>query len=117
MVDPAQTRQSARAAFFRPTGFRGLNEGGRLRQVRAPDGPPARSPKAAGQLFRMNTMVEIVIASAARTPVGSFLGALRALPAHELGAAAIRAALERGHVDAKDVNEVVLGQVLQAAEG
>jgi acetyl-CoA C-acetyltransferase len=65
----------------------------------------------------MNTMVEIVIASAARTPVGSFLGALSALPAHELGAAAIRAALERGHVDAKDVNEVVLGQVLQAAEG
>src|SRR5271165_4117070 len=65
----------------------------------------------------MNTMVEIVIASAARTPVGSFLGALSALPAHELGATAIRAALERGHVDAKEVNEVVLGQVLQAAEG
>jgi acetyl-CoA C-acetyltransferase len=62
-------------------------------------------------------MVEIVIASAARTPVGSFLGALSALPAHELGASAIRAALERGHVEAKEVNEVVLGQVLQAAEG
>ncbi len=62
-------------------------------------------------------MVEIVIASAARTPVGSFLGALSALPAHELGATAIRAAMERGHVDAKEVNEVVLGQVLQAAEG
>jgi len=62
-------------------------------------------------------MVEIVIASAARTPVGSFLGALSALPAHELGAAAIRAALERSRVDAKEVNEVVLGQVLQAAEG
>jgi acetyl-CoA C-acetyltransferase len=65
----------------------------------------------------MKTMVDIVIASAARTPVGSFLGALSALPAHELGAAAIRAALERGHVDAKEVNEVVLGQVLQAGEG
>jgi acetyl-CoA C-acetyltransferase len=65
----------------------------------------------------MDTMVEIVIASAARTPVGSFLGALSALPAHELGATAIRAAMERGHVDAKEVNEVVLGQVLQAAEG
>ena len=62
-------------------------------------------------------MVEIVIASAARTPVGSFLGTLSALPAHELGAAAIRAALARGHVDAKEVNEVVLGQVLQASEG
>jgi acetyl-CoA C-acetyltransferase len=65
----------------------------------------------------MDTMVEIVIASAARTPVGSFLGALSALPAHELGAAAIRAALERGRVDAKEVDEVVLGQVLQAGEG
>jgi acetyl-CoA C-acetyltransferase len=65
----------------------------------------------------MDIMVEIVIASAARTPVGSFLGALSMLAAHDLGAAAIRAALERGRVDAKEVNEVVLGQVLQAGEG
>jgi acetyl-CoA C-acetyltransferase len=62
-------------------------------------------------------MVEIVIASAARTPVGAFLGAFSSLPAHELGATAIRAALERGHVDAAEVNEVILGQVLQAGEG
>ncbi|HWE47255.1 MAG TPA: acetyl-CoA C-acetyltransferase [Caulobacteraceae bacterium] len=62
-------------------------------------------------------MVDIVIASAARTPVGSFLGALSSLPAHELGKVAIAAALERAGVEAKDVDEVILGQVLQAGEG
>ena len=62
-------------------------------------------------------MTEIVIASAARTPVGSFNGALSSLPAHELGAIAIRAALERAGVSAEDVDEVVLGQVLQAGAG
>ncbi|MFV4649262.1 acetyl-CoA C-acetyltransferase, partial [Mycobacterium tuberculosis] len=60
---------------------------------------------------------EIVIASAARTPVGSFNGALASLPAHELGAIAIRAALERAGVGAEDVDEVVMGQVLQAGAG
>ena len=60
---------------------------------------------------------DIVIASAARTPVGSFNGALASLPAHELGAVAIRAALARAGVDAADVDEVILGQVLQAGEG
>ncbi|NTI43319.1 acetyl-CoA C-acetyltransferase [Rhizobium rhizogenes] len=59
----------------------------------------------------------IVIASAARTAVGSFNGAFAAVPAHELGAAAIKGALERAGVDAQDVDEVILGQVLQAAEG
>ena len=62
-------------------------------------------------------MTEIVIASAARTPVGSFNGALSSLPAHELGAIAIKAALERAGVSAEDVDEVVLGQVLQAGAG
>ena len=62
-------------------------------------------------------MTEIVIASAARTPVGSFNGALSSLPAHELGAIAIKAALERAGVNAEDVDEVVLGQVLQAGAG
>ncbi len=62
-------------------------------------------------------MPEIVIASAARTPVGSFNGALAALSAHELGAVAIKAALERAKVDPADVDEVILGQVLQAGEG
>ena len=60
---------------------------------------------------------EIVIASAARTPVGSFNGALASLAAHELGAVAISAALERAGVKPDEVDEVVLGQVLQAGEG
>jgi acetyl-CoA C-acetyltransferase len=62
-------------------------------------------------------MTEIVIASAARTPVGSFNGGLSSLPAHELGAIAIRAALQRSGVEADKVDEVILGQVLQAAAG
>ena len=59
----------------------------------------------------------IVIASAARTPVGSFNGAFANTPAHELGAAAIKGALERAKVDAAEVNEVVMGQILTAGEG
>jgi acetyl-CoA C-acetyltransferase len=62
-------------------------------------------------------MVDIVIAAAARTPVGSFNGALSALPGHDLGAIAIRAALERAGAEPKEVDEVVLGQVLQAGAG
>ncbi|HVZ13124.1 MAG TPA: acetyl-CoA C-acetyltransferase [Bauldia sp.] len=60
---------------------------------------------------------DIVIASAVRTPVGSFNGSFGNLPAHELGAAAIREALARGKVEAAEVDEVILGQVLTAAEG
>jgi acetyl-CoA C-acetyltransferase len=59
----------------------------------------------------------IVIASAARTPVGSFNGALGALPAHELGKVAIKAALERASVAGGEVSEVILGQVLTAGHG
>jgi acetyl-CoA C-acetyltransferase len=59
----------------------------------------------------------IVIVSAARTPVGSFNGALASLPAHELGRIAILAAIERAGIAAADVDEVVLGQVLQAGAG
>ncbi|MBD9374744.1 acetyl-CoA C-acetyltransferase [Rhizobium sp. ARZ01] len=59
----------------------------------------------------------IVIASAARTAVGSFNGAFANTPAHELGAAAISAVLERAGVSASDVDEVILGQVLPAGEG
>ena len=59
----------------------------------------------------------IVIASAARTPVGSFNGSLASLPAHELGKVAITAALERAGVQPGDVSEVILGQVLTAAQG
>jgi acetyl-CoA C-acetyltransferase len=60
---------------------------------------------------------EIVIVSAARTPVGSFNGALASVPAHTLGEVAIRAALERAGVDAADVDEVIMGQVLTAGQG
>jgi acetyl-CoA C-acetyltransferase len=59
----------------------------------------------------------IVIASAARTPVGSFNGSLAALPAHELGRVAIEAALKRANVEAGDVDEVIMGQILTAAAG
>ena len=59
----------------------------------------------------------IVIASAARTAVGSFNGAFANTPAHELGIAVINGVLSRAGVDASEVNEVILGQVLQAGEG
>jgi acetyl-CoA C-acetyltransferase len=60
---------------------------------------------------------EIVIVSAARTAVGSFNGAFAATPAHELGAAAIKSALARAEVDAGEVDEVILGQVLTTNQG
>jgi acetyl-CoA C-acetyltransferase len=62
-------------------------------------------------------MSDIVIVSAARTPVGSFNGALSSLPAHELGKIAILAAVEAAGIAASDVDEVILGQVLQAGAG
>jgi acetyl-CoA C-acetyltransferase len=75
----------------------------------------ARSPESRhGSYFAMS---DIVIVSAARTPVGSFLGALSSLPAHELGKLAIQAAVERAGITPADVDEVILGQVLQAAAG
>jgi acetyl-CoA C-acetyltransferase len=62
-------------------------------------------------------MTDVVIVSAARTPVGSFLGALSSLSASKLGEVAIKAALERAGVAPADVDEVILGQVLQAGAG
>ncbi|MCR5873410.1 acetyl-CoA C-acetyltransferase [Phenylobacterium sp. J426] len=62
-------------------------------------------------------MSDIVIVSAARTPVGSFNGALASVPAHELGKVAIQAAVERAGIQASDVDEVIMGQVLQAGAG
>jgi acetyl-CoA C-acetyltransferase len=59
----------------------------------------------------------IVIASAGRTAVGSFNGSFANTPAHELGAAVIKGVLERARVDAGEVDEVILGQVLSAGEG
>ena len=60
---------------------------------------------------------DVVIVSAARTAVGSFSGVFANVPAFELGAAAIKAALERAKVEASDVDEVILGQVLSANQG
>jgi len=60
---------------------------------------------------------DVVIVSAKRTPVGAFNGALSSVPAHDLGAVVIKAALEAAGVDPKAVDEVVMGQVLQAAAG
>ncbi|HEY8567020.1 MAG TPA: acetyl-CoA C-acetyltransferase [Beijerinckiaceae bacterium] len=60
---------------------------------------------------------DIVIVAAARTPVGSFNGAFANVAAHELGAVAVKAALERAGVEAAEVDEVILGQVLTAAQG
>ncbi|TIL35735.1 acetyl-CoA C-acetyltransferase [Mesorhizobium sp.] len=59
----------------------------------------------------------IVVASAARTPVGSFNGAFAATPAHELGAVVIKELLSRSGVEPAEVDEVILGQVLTAAQG
>src|SRR5437660_3632939 len=60
---------------------------------------------------------DIVIVSAARTPVGAFNGALGGLPAHDLGKVAIAEALKRAGVEGKEVSEVIVGQILTAGQG
>jgi acetyl-CoA C-acetyltransferase len=60
---------------------------------------------------------DIVLVGAARTPVGAFNGAFANLPAHELGSVAIKAALKRAGVEAPEVSEVIMGQILTAGEG
>jgi acetyl-CoA C-acetyltransferase len=62
-------------------------------------------------------MTDVVIVSAARTPVGAFNGSLASVPSHELGKVAIQAAVERAGIAPTDVQEVILGQVLQAGAG
>ena len=62
-------------------------------------------------------MTNVVIASAARTPVGSFNGSFATVPAHDLGTAAISAAVERAGVAPDEVSETILGQVLSAGQG
>ena len=62
-------------------------------------------------------MTEIVIASAARTPVGAFNGAFASLSAHALGTIAIKAAMERARIEGAEVDEVILGQILAAGAG
>ena len=62
-------------------------------------------------------MTDVVITAARRTPVGSFLGSYAGVPAHELGRTAIVAALASAGVEASEVSDVILGQVLTAAQG
>jgi len=62
-------------------------------------------------------MKNLVVLSAVRTPIGSFLGKLSTLSANELGAAAIRCGLERARVPADRVEQVIMGNVLQAGQG
>jgi acetyl-CoA C-acetyltransferase len=62
-------------------------------------------------------MTEIVIASAARTPVGAFNGAFASLSAHALGTVAITAAMQRARIEGAEVDEVILGQILAAGAG
>lgn len=67
--------------------------------------------------MRIKALSDIVITAAKRTPVGSFLGAFGSVPAHELGRQAILAALAQAAVAPEEVDEVILGQVLAAAQG
>ena len=60
---------------------------------------------------------DVVIVSAARTAVGSFNGAFANTPAHDLGAVAIKAALERAGIEPGRVSETIMGQILTAAQG
>ncbi|MDZ4741095.1 MAG: acetyl-CoA C-acetyltransferase [Alphaproteobacteria bacterium] len=62
-------------------------------------------------------MTDVAIVAAARTAVGSFNGAFGAVPAHDLGKTVIKEVLKRANVDPKDVSEVILGQILSAAQG
>ncbi|MFT4791737.1 MAG: acetyl-CoA C-acetyltransferase, partial [Arcticibacterium sp.] len=59
-------------------------------------------------------MKEVVIVSAVRTPIGSFMGALSQIPAPELGAIAIKGALDKIQLDPSEVEEVLMGNVIQA---
>lgn len=62
-------------------------------------------------------MEEVVIVSAARTPIGSFGGSLKDIPAHRLGSIAIAEAVKRARISPSDVEEVIMGNVLQAGQG
>jgi acetyl-CoA C-acetyltransferase len=65
----------------------------------------------------MNKETEAVILSAARTPVGKFQGALSSVPATQLGAIAVKAAVERAGINPEEIEEIIMGNVVQAGEG
>jgi len=66
---------------------------------------------------RSSPVDEAVILSAARTPVGKFQGSLRSVPATQLGAIAVKAAVERAGINSAEIEEVIMGNVVQAGEG
>src|SRR6202140_63621 len=93
-----------------------------LNRMRGETGLPIRRPlsktlKPQEQHQEMSMSDDVVIVSAARTPVGSFNGAFATMPAHDLGAVAIKAALERAGIEPGRVSEVIMGQTLTAAQG
>src|SRR5207244_8959341 len=100
-----------------------VNRIGIKRQACQPGRPPSKKPQAralknpALKPQEMSMSDDVVIVSAARTPVGSFNGAFATMPAHDLGAVAIKAALERAGIEPGRVSEVIMGQILTAAQG
>src|SRR3546814_2477529 len=99
-LSSAQVRRSG-CGGGSPSGFRNRTQAG--------------SSQTAG--FGSDGMTDVVITAARRTPVGSFLGSFATTPAHELGRIAIEAALGDAGVAPDEVSEVILGQVLTAAQG
>jgi acetyl-CoA C-acetyltransferase len=73
--------------------------------------------RIASRRFTQFLPKDVVIVAAKRTPIGSFMGALSTVPATQLGAHAIKAALEQAKLTGKDVEEVIMGTVIQAGQG
>src|SRR6185312_5972628 len=94
-----------------------LNEVNRMRHEIGEPVRPSPHYSAEPQAQEMSMSDDVVIVSAARTPVGSFNGAFATMPAHDLGAVAIKAALERAGIEPGRVSEVIMGQILTAAQG
>jgi acetyl-CoA C-acetyltransferase len=88
-----------------------------LQRHKRPRSAPSHPGRQNGLHRRTQNMDDIVIVSAARTPVGSFNGAFGTVPAHVLGTVAIQAAMQRAGVEPGDVDEVILGQILTAGQG
>src|SRR6185503_2802217 len=88
-----------------------------LKDAAVPKRPQRPRPPAIDREQELLMKDDIVIVSAARTPVGAFNGAFANLPAHELGKAAIKAAMDRAGVEGVRVSEVILGQILTAGQG
>src|SRR5260370_35082406 len=86
--------------------------------MRVRDWPAIRPPAIPDpQAQEMSMSDDVVIVSAARTPVGSFNGAFATMPAHDLAAVAIKAALERAGIEPGRVSEATMGHILPAPQG